>query len=361
MPLVLLLRHPTPKPLMSPGPLDSTQVTSPRSGSSQSQCPPSFLLPLTSPPCFLLPGIQQSRACMMSPPPGSDPSARHIGLRGAEGYQVNPHSSSSIGAVVSELCARGDELVHAGLFKAPMPPHHQSQLETCGTTGGRRDMGFALCHSQDPSLPSTPLSGLGSPHRSPYSQTPGTPRPDYSQQMTEPFTQQSPLTSLPSPDSYASPQTPGTPHPHSEPYLTTPPALRLDQYNQKSTSRRPSPSHQNVDTYASNPGTPRPSITEHFPRSPGSQRSSDPYTLPDATSQPLLDPYIQQPSALRPQKGPEPFSQALKEILPQLTGSGSSPLVQGLSGETVTFSPTHLQVTDDTVHHTCVLECTCKC
>ncbi|XP_068593242.1 histone-lysine N-methyltransferase 2C-like isoform X2 [Cebidichthys violaceus] len=329
-------------------------------------------------------GLQQNRAGMMSPPSGSasDPSARHIGIRAAEPYQRTPHNSSNIRAAVSELYGRGGELVHGGLFKAPMPPQHQPQLEVFGTTGGagRRDLsrptdlGFALSQSQDPPFPSSPLSGLGSPHRSPYAQTPGTPRPDYSQQMSDPFTQHSPLTSRPSPDPYTNPQTPGTPHPHSDPtYLTTPPALRLDQYNQQSTSRRPSPSHQNLDPYASNPGTPRPTVTEHFPRSPGSQRNTDPYAQPagtprpmldpyaqqpstprpmldpygqqPSTPRPMLDPYAQQPSTPRPHKVPETFSQAPMEIFtPQLAGSGSSTLVPGLSGETVTFTPTHQQL-----------------
>ncbi|XP_034415694.1 histone-lysine N-methyltransferase 2C-like isoform X10 [Cyclopterus lumpus] len=296
-------------------------------------------------------GLQQNRAGMMSPPSGSapDPSARHIGIRAADSYQ-RPHNSSTMRAAVSELYGRGGEPVQGGLFKAPMPPQHQLQLEVFGTAGGagRRDLsrptdlGFALSQSQDPLFPTSPLSGLGSPHRSPYAQTLGTPRVDYSQPMTDPFTQHSPLTSRPSPDPYTNPQTPGTPHPHSDPtYLTTPPALRLDQYNQQSTSRRPSPSHPNLDPYASNPGTPCPTVTDHFPRSPGVQRNTDTYTQPAGPPRPLLDPYAQQPSTPRPQKAPEPFSQAPMEIFsPQLAGSGSSPLVPGLSGETVTFTPT---------------------
>lgn len=113
------------------------------------------------------------------------------------------------------------------LFKAPMPP----QQEVCG--GGRRDpsrptdLNFAgLSQSQDSAFPSSPRSALGSPHRSPYAQMPGTPRPDYNQQTTDPFPQQSPP--------YVGPQTPGTPRPHSEtPYMVTPPALRLEPYSQQ--------------------------------------------------------------------------------------------------------------------------------
>lgn len=282
----------------------------------------------------------------MSPPSGSAPdhSARQVGVRAPETYQRTPHNSSNLRAPV--------ELVQGGVFKAPMPPQHQSQQEMFGSTGGggRRDssrptdLGFAFPQSQD--FPSSPLSGLGSPHRSPYTQTPGTPRPDYSQQITDPFTQQSPLSSRPSPDPYANPQTPGTPRPHSDPtYLPTPPALRLDQYNQQSTNRRPSPSHPTLDPYASNPGTPRPSVTDRFPRSPGSQRSTDPYAQPVGTPRPTQDPYAQQPSTPRPQKAPETFSQ--ESFTPQSAASRLSPLASGLSAEMTTFTVTHHQVRED--------------
>lgn len=281
------------------------------------------------------------------------PSSGHVGLRAAETFQRTPPSSSTMRVAVSELFGRAGEPVQGGLFKAPMPPQHQPQPEVFGgTVGGRRDpsrptdLPFALPQTQDPVFPSSPLSGLGSPHRSPYAQTPGTPRPDYSQQINDPFAQQSPLTSRPSPDPYANPQTPGTPRPHSDPtYLTTPPALRLDQFNQQSAGRRPSPSHPNIDPYSSNPGTPRPSISERFPRSPGSQRSADPYAQPVGTPRPSPDPYAQQPSTPRPQKAPEPFSQnPVESFTAQPAASCSSPLAGGLSGET--FTMTHHQVTD---------------
>ncbi|XP_049896001.1 histone-lysine N-methyltransferase 2C-like isoform X2 [Epinephelus moara] len=303
------------------------------------------------------PGLQQSRAGMMSPSSGSAPdlSSRHVGIRAAETYQRTPHNGSNIRVPVSESYGRAGELVQGGLFKAPMPPQHQPQQEVFGSSGGgggRRDpsrptdLGFTLLQSQDPPFPSSPLTGLGSPHRSPYAQTPGTPRPDYSQQITDPFTQHSPLTSRPSPDPYANPQTPGTPRPHSDPaYLATPPTLRLDPYNQQSANRRPSPSHPNIDPYASNPGTPRPSVTERFPRSPGSQRSNDPYAQTAGTPRPTSDPYAQQPSTPRPQKAPEPFSQTpVESFTPQPAGSTSSPSVPGLSGETVSFTSAHHQL-----------------
>lgn len=287
----------------------------------------------------------------MSPPSGSAPDhlARQVGVRAAETYQRTPHNTSNLRSPLS------GELIQGGVFKAPMPPQHQPQQEVFGSTGGgvRRDpsrptdLGFALSQSQD--FPSSPLSGLGSPHRSPYTQTPGTPRPDYSQQITDPFSQQSPLSSRPSPDTYTNPQTPGTPRPHSDPtYLPTPAALRLDQYNQQSTNRRPSPSHTTLDAYASNPGTPRPSITDRFPRSPGTQRSIDPYAQPVGTPRPTPDPYAQQPSTPRPQKAPEPFSQApVESFTSQPAASGSSPLASGLSAEA--FTGTHHQVTNGTM------------
>ncbi|KAM8731510.1 histone-lysine N-methyltransferase 2C isoform 5-T5 [Acanthopagrus schlegelii] len=300
------------------------------------------------------PGLQQRGAGMMSP------SSGHVGLRAAENFQRTPPSSSSARVAVSELFSRTGEPVHGGLFKAPMPPQHQPQPEVFGGTGGGRrdpsrptDLPFALPQAQDPAFPSSPLSGLGSPHRSPYAQTPGTPRPDYSQQINDPFTQQSPLTSRPSPDPYTNPQTPGTPRPHSDPtYLTTPPALRLDQFNQQSAGHRPSPSHPNIDPYSSNPGTPRPSISERFPRSPGSQRSTDPYTQPAGTPRPSPDPYAQQPSTPRPQKAPEPFSQnPVESFTPQPAASCSSPLAGGLSGETFTMTHHQMQQSPGRQHH----------
>ncbi|XP_078100895.1 histone-lysine N-methyltransferase 2C-like isoform X2 [Sander vitreus] len=223
------------------------------------------------------PGLQQSRTGMMSPPSGSAPdlSSRHVGIRAAETYQRTPLNSANLRVAPSEMYSQG------GLFKAPMPPQ---QPEVFGGPGGVRrdpsrpsDQGFPLQQSQDAPFPSSPLSGLGSPHRSPY-------RQDYIQPIPDPFPQHSPLTSRPSPDPYANPQTPGTPRQHSDPaYLAT-------TYNQQAANRRPSPSHPNLDPYTSNPGTPRPSGAERFPRSPGSQRGADPYA--------------QQPSTPRPQKPP---------------------------------------------------------
>lgn len=279
----------------------------------------------------------------MTPPSCSAPEllARQVGMRAPESYQ-RTQTSGNMRVAVLELPGRPSELAEGGLFKAPMPPQQQPQPEMFGVAGGRRDpsrptdLNFGLPQSQDPTFPTSPLSGLGSPHRSPYAQTPGTPRPDYNQQITDSLTHQSPP--------YVNPQTPGTPRPHSDPsYLATPPGLRLDQYTQQSASRRPSPSHQNFDPYSSIPGTPRPSVTERFPCSPGSQRSNDCHTQVVGTPRPSPDPYTQQPSTMRPQKPPEPFSQAPAEnFTPQPAGSSSSPLVPG---ETMAFAPTHHQVT----------------
>lgn len=181
-----------------------------------------------------------------------------------------------------------------------MPP----QQEGCASaSGGRRDplrpteLNFAgPSQSGDPVFPSSPLSALGSPHRSPYSQLPSTPRPDYSQNSSEPFTQSPP---------YISPQTPGTPRPHSDP-------LCLVQYSQQppGPGHRPSPSQQNSDPYSSAPGTPRPSGAERFPRSPGDASSI-------RTQRP--DQFHQQ-SAVRAQKAPA------DAFTPEHGGTGSSPL-----------------------------------
>ncbi|KAM9332683.1 histone-lysine N-methyltransferase 2C-like [Pholidichthys leucotaenia] len=205
-----------------------------------------------------LPGLQQTRAAMMSPPSGSSPDHRPVRL--PETFQ----RTSSV---------RTGDLGHGSVFKAPMPP---------------RPSDLVLVQSQDPQLPSSPLSGLGSPHQSPYTQTPGTPRPDYGQQ--------------PSPDPYTNPQTPGTPRPHSDPsYLTAPAPLRLD-----------------TPPYSSTLGTPHASLPDRFSSSPGGQQSSTPH----------------------PQKVPEPFSQNTAEGFPPQGGpaSSSSPLGPGQMGELAPFT-----------------------
>lgn len=128
-----------------------------------------------------------------------------------------------------------------------MPPQQEVFV---GPGAGRRDpsrpsdVNFGFGPAQEQAFPSSPLPGLSSPHRSPYAQTPGTPgtpRPDYSQQVSESFPQQSPP--------YIAPQTPGTPRPHSDTNYLQNPSLRLNQY-----SPRPSPSHHGVGTATPTPG-----------------------------------------------------------------------------------------------------------
>ncbi|KAK7881200.1 hypothetical protein WMY93_029609 [Mugilogobius chulae] len=114
------------------------------------------------------------------------------------------------------------------VFKAPMPPHQQDFPGPRRDPARPTDLGFPLAQTQD--FPSSPLSGLGSPHRSPYSQAPGTPRPDYTQQAGEAFSHHSPLTSRPSPDPYSNPQTPGTPRFPRSPVGTPRPSP--EAYNQ---------------------------------------------------------------------------------------------------------------------------------
>lgn len=256
----------------------------------------------------------------MSPSSGSAPdlSGRQVCVRAGEVQQRMNQQ------VVPGSPGRGSEFMQGGLFKAPMPPQQE-------VGGARRelsrptDLGFSFPQVLDPSFPSSPLSSLGSPHCSPYAQTPGTPRPDYSQQAGDLLPQQSPLSSRPSPDPYSNPQTPGTPRPHSDSaYLTASPALRPDQFPQPPAGPRLSPAHPPSDPYASNPGTPRPS--ERFPRSPGGQRCSDLYAPPAGTPRPSPDPYLQQPST--------PWTQT------QPAASGSSPLTSGPSAEVGTFTVT---------------------
>lgn len=187
---------------------------------------------------------------------------------------------------VGDSSQRTSLTMQGGVFKAPMPPHQEAT--------GRRDLGF----------PNSPVSGLGSPHRSPYAS--GTP-----QLGDAP-------SSRPSPDPFRDPQTPGTPHPHSDcGYLAMPTGLRADPVSQ------PSPS--SLDSYPSNPGTPRSS--ERFPRSPGSQRSVDLFPQSVGTPRPPPELHLQQPSAPRAQKT---LAESLTAPPP---ASASSPLGPGLMAE----------------------------
>lgn len=273
--------------------------------------------------CGLLhPGLQQSRGGLISTGSGSDLLSCHLSLRPTEGFQCPQKSGTLRHSTLDPSCRPGDP-VQGNLFKAPMP----LQQEVCGGAGGggRKDPSrptdvniASLSQSQDSAFPSSPISALGSPQQSPYAQMPGTPRPEYNQQTTDPFMQQSPP--------YINPQITGTPRPHSDPpYMVTPPALRPEQYSQQppAAGHRPSPSHQNTDPYSSNPGTPRPPAVERFPRTPGSQQSGTPRP----------DQYSQQSPTVCTQKSPVDGS-TLQHVAP-----GSSPLALQ------TFTSTQHQVT----------------
>ncbi|XP_023181708.1 histone-lysine N-methyltransferase 2C-like isoform X7 [Xiphophorus maculatus] len=213
-------------------------------------------------------GFPPSRAGMVTPSSGSPPDQSLRPVR------------------VGDSSQRTSLTMQGGVFKAPMPPHQEAT--------GRRDPGF----------PNSPVSGLGSPHRSPYAS--GTP-----QLGDTP-------SSRPSPDPFRDPQTPGTPHPHSDcGYLAMPTGLRADPVSQ------PSPS--SLDSYPSNPGTPRSS--ERFPRSPGSQRSVDLFPQSVGTPRPPPELHLQQPSAPRAQKT---LAESLTAPPP---ASASSPLGPGLMAE----------------------------
>uniref|UniRef100_A0A8C9RDT7 Histone-lysine N-methyltransferase 2C n=1 Tax=Scleropages formosus TaxID=113540 RepID=A0A8C9RDT7_SCLFO len=231
------------------------------------------------------------------------------------------------------------------LFKTPMPPH-QSQ-DTYGSTHSnlrpQHSDGFSQNQLVDPyaqppltprpsinenfSHPSrivrhpqgNPFAQSGSvarlPSRDPYSHTPSTSRPDYSQSMHDPYAQP-PGTPRPSSDPYAQPpgtprpssdpyaQPPGTPRPSSDPYTQPPGTPRpiSDSYVQHPTTPQPSP-----DPYAQPPNTPRPS-PDPYSQPPGTPRpTTDPYAQPPGTPRPSNEPYVQTSSNARP--SPDPYSQ----------------------------------------------------
>lgn len=289
-------------------------------------CPPVGYWSNVSCSGLLHSGLQQGRGGLISPPSGSGSEllSHHPALRPAESFQ-RPQNSGTLRHATMDVSCRAGDPGQGLLFKAPMRP----QQEVCSGAGGggRRepsrppDVNFAgLSQSQDSAFPSSPLSALGSPQQSPYAQMPGTPRPEYNQQPADPFIQQSPP--------YINPT--GTPRSHSDPaYMVTPPALRLEQYSpqQPAAGHRPSPSHQSADPYSSNPGTPRPSVVERFPRSPGSQRSGD----ASSGGTPRPDQYSQQSLAVRAQKA---------------SGDGAAPGSSPLALQN--FSSTQHQVTKKT-------------
>lgn len=219
------------------------------------------------------------------------------------------------------------------VFKTPMPPQSQQDSFNSAQQGFRRGASetFPQVQQSDPypDQPLTPHPSMGegfnnegrmmrptqgnpfaqplsmSRQRDLYAQAPATPRPDYSQQMHDPYAQP-PGTPRPH-DPYA--QMPGTPRPHSDPYPvapTTPRTAAMNQFSQPN-SRRQSPSHA-IDPYAQMPGTPRPFPGERYPKSPGSQRTPDPYLQSPGTPRPVhTDPYSQAPNTPCPGAGPEAF------------------------------------------------------
>uniref|UniRef100_A0A674BEF3 Histone-lysine N-methyltransferase 2C n=1 Tax=Salmo trutta TaxID=8032 RepID=A0A674BEF3_SALTR len=265
---------------------------------------------------------QQVRHNMMSPPSGGETFARMGGHRD-EVYQRMSHNRMILSDPYSRPLLTpipgSNESGSVPVFKAPMPPQ-QSQQEPYGgpMPGGLKrgpSDGFpqglqADPYAQQPLTPrppmgegfpnepkmmrqtqeghfSQPLPMIRHPHRNLYAQAPSTPRPDYSQQMSDPYAQP-PGTPRPHSDSYAQP--PGTPRPHSDPsYLQTPPNLR----------------------------TPRPAPGDRFPKSPGSQRNMDPYAQQPGTPRPLLtDPYAQAPGTSRPEAGPDVFNRLCSRPTP---------------------------------------------
>ncbi|XP_076827373.1 LOW QUALITY PROTEIN: histone-lysine N-methyltransferase 2C [Brachyhypopomus gauderio] len=240
------------------------------------------------------------------------------------------------------------------LFKTPMPPS-QAQQDSFNTAqqGMRRGPpdGFPQGQQSDPYVhqPLTPHPAMGDafnnegrmmrqtsgghfaqpmpmnrhPQRELYAHAPSTPRPDYSQQITDSYVQP-PGTPRPH-DPYA--QAPGTPRP-PDPYSVSPSTPRpapMEQFSQSQPSgRRQSPSHA-MDPYAQMVGTPRPAPGERYPKSPGSQRNadayiqaagtprtakSDPYDHPPGTPRPVhTDPYSQPPGTPRPSPMVHPSDQ----------------------------------------------------
>ncbi|XP_041659164.1 histone-lysine N-methyltransferase 2C isoform X2 [Cheilinus undulatus] len=185
------------------------------------------------------------------------------------------------------------------------------------------------------------------PFFEPYARPPGTPRPH---------------------DNYGQPS--NTPSPSSDPYSQPPSTPRpsgMNQFgHQTHPGQRMSPSHS-VDPYAQPPGTPRPSAGERFSKSPGSQR--EPFTSTPGTSRPgagdmfsqpgaprpvLSDPYAQPPGTPRPgpdgpsrqgqrlgpMGGQDPFSPPQSRLQENFPHPGSqTPKHSGVSEEGFTQSP----------------------
>uniref|UniRef100_A0A8C2FJX8 Histone-lysine N-methyltransferase 2C n=1 Tax=Cyprinus carpio TaxID=7962 RepID=A0A8C2FJX8_CYPCA len=148
------------------------------------------------------------------------------------------------------------------VFKTPMPPSQlQQDSFSAGQQGMRRGSSDTLSQVQ---------------HSDPYSHQPLTPHPS----MGDGFINEGRMM-----------------RPGQGNYLQQMP----DSYAQQS------PSHA-IDPYAQMPGTPRPSSGERYPKSPSSQRTSDPFSQSSGTSRPVLtDPYSQPPGTPHPGIDPEAF------------------------------------------------------
>ncbi|XP_035272042.1 histone-lysine N-methyltransferase 2C isoform X3 [Anguilla anguilla] len=259
---------------------------------------------------------------------GTGDSFTRLGLR-AEVYQRMSHNRMILSDPYCKPLLTpipgSNESGSVSLFKAPMPPpQSQDPFGSAPSTPRRPAVdsyekpGFSQNEDSDPyahppltprpsmndsfstpprmarhpqgTLFSAPLPMSRHPHRDPFTQTPSTPRPDYSQQ---------------SPDPYAQP--PGTPRPSVDPYALPPgtPRPPVDPYAQPPGTPRPS-----VDPYAQPPGTPRPSV--------------DPYAQPPGTPRPSADPYGQPPGTPRPD--PDPYSQ--QPFTPRLTPADQYPQQQ---------------------------------
>lgn len=274
--------------------------------------------------------MAQGRPPMGSP--GRDPYSRPM-IRN-EAYQrmaqnrmvlSDPYSRPLLAPIPGS-----NESGSVGLFKAPMPPPQaQDHFNRPGlhptdkfSQGQQNDPYAQPPHTPRPSggdqsFTSPPRMGQhhhqGHPFaqpmahmsRNPYAHAPSTPRPDHftydpfaqsagpSKSAGDPYAQP-PGTPRPNMDGnsqsrpffepFARP--PGTPRPHdnygqsstmasptSDPYSpATSRAAGMNQYGHQShSSQKMSPSHA-MDPYAQAPSTPRPSMGERFPKSPGSQR-----------------------------------------------------------------------------------------
>ncbi|XP_026093585.1 histone-lysine N-methyltransferase 2C-like isoform X5 [Carassius auratus] len=269
---------------------------------------------------------QQGRHFISNITPGD--SFSRPGLS-SEAYQRMAHSRM----VLSDPYSRplltpipgSNESGSVTVFKTPMPPS-QLQLDSfsTGQQGMRRGSSDTLSQVQhsDPysHQPLTPHPSMGDgfsnegrmmrpgqgspfaqplpmsrhPQRDLYAQASSKPRPDYLQQMPDPYAQ-APGTPRPH-DPYA--RMPGTPRPHSDPYTLQSSTLRtatIDQFSQSQpNSCRQSPSHA-IDPYAQMPGTPRPS-GERYPISPSSQRTTDHFSQHSGTPRPVKnEAYDQRP------------------------------------------------------------------